>query len=329
MSETNSKGSGAARQTDPVVATGLWRETARPMSLGLMVPIGEGSAFGSTPRFQDIVEIGQTARAVGFDALWIADHLTLGHGTPDDPFRGVWECWTLMSALAAAVPDVQIGSLVACTGYRNPGVIAKMAEMIDEVSDGRFILGLGAGWHKPEYEQFGFPFDHRVSRFEEAIKIIHPLLRHGEADYQGRFFEANGAINRPRGPRPEGPPILVGSTSPRMLGLVARYADAWNSVWHSDTVKVREQLKIVDASCEEAGRDPKTLVRTAGGNMALSGYLGSRPNPFRGDAEAKAGLLDEFRQLGFRHFVCGLDPATPKSLEEFGEVIQRFDKAAS
>lgn len=322
----NSGAPGGFGQAGSLLATGHWPENPRPMSLGLMVPIGEGSAFGGTPRFRDIVEIGQTARAVGFDALWFADHFEMGHGTDEDPFRGVWECWTLMAAVAAAVPDVQIGALVACTGYRNPGVIAKMSETIDEVSDGRFILGLGAGWHKPEYDHFGFPFDHRVSRFEDAIKIIHPLLRQGKANYQGEFFQANDAINVPRGPRASGPPILVGSTGPRMLGLIAEYADAWNTVWHSDTVKVKELLQVVDAACEAIGRDPKTLVRTAGGNMALGGYLGSRPGAFAGDADAKAALLDEFQQLGFRHFVCGLDPCTPASLESFGDVIQRFDK---
>lgn len=306
--------------------TGLWPEQTRPMSLGLMVPIGEKSAFGSTPRFTDIVAIGQAARAAGFDALWFADHFSMGAGTDEDPFRGVWEAWTLMAAVAAAVPDVQIGSLVACTGYRNPGVIAKMTETIDEVSGGRFILGLGAGWHKPEYDQFGFPFDHRVSRFEDAIRIIHPLLREGRADYEGEFFQAKNATNTPRGPRPTGAPILVGSTGPRMLKLIAQYADAWNTVWHSSTEGVRELLAQVDAACESVGRDPATLVRTAGGNFASANPVGARPNPVRGDAETQASVLAEFRELGFRQFIVGLDASTPETVEAFGEVIAQLDK---
>jgi alkanesulfonate monooxygenase SsuD/methylene tetrahydromethanopterin reductase-like flavin-dependent oxidoreductase (luciferase family) len=305
-----------------LVATGHWPASDKAITLGLMVPISEQAAFGATPRFDDIVEIGLAARDAGFDALWFADHFVLGHGGGDDPFRGVWECWTLMAAVAARVPDLQIGSLVACTGYRNPGVIAKMSEMIDEVSGGRFILGLGAGWHKPEYDQFGFPFDHRVSRFEDAISIIHPLLRQGRADYQGEFFQANEALNIPRGPRASGPPVLIGSNGPRMLNLIAQYADAWNTVWHSNTAKAREQLVTLDAACEAAGRDPGTLVRTAGGNLAREGYLGARPNPVPNGDAAQAALIDEFRQLGFSHFICGLDPATPKSVEAFARVIE-------
>ncbi|HEU0165039.1 MAG TPA: LLM class flavin-dependent oxidoreductase [Thermomicrobiales bacterium] len=308
-------------------ALGYWPEQKRQMGIGVMIPISEGSAFGGTPRFKDIVEIGNTARDAGFDSLWFADHFSFGAGTDEDPFRGVWEVWTLMAAVAAAVPDLQIGTMVACTGYRNPGVIAKMTEMIDEVSDGRFILGLGAGWHKPEYDQFGLPFDHRVTRFEEAIKIIHPLLREGKADFQGEFFQANKAINQPRGPRPHGAPILVGSSGDRMVGLIAQYADAWNTAWHKDTVRATELSKKVDEALEAAGRDPKTLVKTTGCNIAGTGYTSVRGGAFEGDADAKAGLMNEFKELGFRHFIAGLDPVTPQSVEEFGKAIEIFDKA--
>lgn len=304
--------------TDPI-----WFGQTRPMSLGLMIPIAEGSHFGETPRFDDIVEMARTAADVGFDALWFADHFTFG--SREDGYRGVWECWTMMAAVAAAVPALQIGSLVACTGFRNPGVIAKMAEAIDEISKGRFILGLGAGWHEPEYRQFGFPFDHRYSRFEEALAIIHPLLRRGQADFQGRFFQAEDAVNQPRGPRATGAPILIGSNGDKMLRLIARYADAWNTVWHRSTEKVVPQLARLEAVCAEVGRDPQSLIRTAGGNFAMEGYLERRPDPVRGDADAMAGTLDDFRALGFKHFVCGLDPCTPATITAFGEVIGRLD----
>src|SRR5699024_8668910 len=138
----------------------------------------------------DMVEMAWVARDAGFEVIWFADHFSF-ESADSDEVRGVWECWTMMAAVAAQVPNVQIGSLVACTGFRNPGLIAKMTEAIDEISDGRCILGLGAGWHQPEYRQFGFPFDHRVSRFEDAIRIIHPLLREGKATYDGRFFQAD------------------------------------------------------------------------------------------------------------------------------------------
>lgn len=310
-----------------LVTKPVWFESDRPMSLGLMIPIGEKSHFGETPRFTDMVEMARTARGVGFEAIWFADHFSFEDGDSGE-HRGVWECWTMMAAVAAEVPDVQIGSLVACTGFRNPGVIAKMTESIDEISGGRFILGLGAGWHKPEYDQFGFPWDHRVSRFEDAISIIQPMLRDGEADYQGRFFEANHAVNRPRGPRPDGAPILVGSSGDRMLGLIAKYADAWNTVWHSDPAKVAALLPKVDAACEAAGRDPKSLIRTAGGNFAMEGYMNRRPNPVEGGVDEMATRLGQFRDLGLAHFVCGLDPCTPETIRSFGEVIERLDATA-
>lgn len=305
----------------------VWFESERPMSLGLMLPIGEESHFGATPRFTDMVEIAQAAREVGFEAIWFADHF-LFENADDGSVRGVWEVFSMMGAIAAAVPDVQIGSLVACTGFRNPALIAKTAETIDEISDGRFILGLGAGWHKPEYDAFGYPWDHRVSRFEEAIEIMRGMLRDGTATLEGKFFQARDAANRPRGPREGGAPILVGSSGDRMLGIIARHADAWNTVWHSDTTRIPELMQKVDAACEEAGRDPKSLIRTAGGNIAMGESLGRRPNAFDGTVEEKAQHLHSFRALGLSHFVCGLDACTPATISAFGEVIEQFDALA-
>lgn len=307
--------------------TPIWFESSRSMSLGLMLPLGEASHFGPTPRFSDMVEMATVARDVGFEAIWFADHFSFTDAEKDE-VRGVWEAWTMMAAVAAAVPDVQIGSLVACTGFRNPGIIAKMTEAIDEISGGKFILGLGAGWHEPEFEQFGFPFNSRVSRFEDAIRIIHPLLRDGKADYQGEFFQANDAVNLPRGPRESGAPILVGSSGDRMLGLVAEFADAWNTVWHSDPAKVAALMPKVDAALDAAGRPRESLIRTAGGNFAMEGYMGRRPNPVEGDVETMAARLGEFRDLGLSHFVCGLDPCTPATIEAFGTVIEAFDATA-
>lgn len=310
-----------------VVTNPVWFESGRPMSLGLMMPVGEGSHFGDTPRFSDIVEMAQAAREAGFEALWFADHF-LFEDADDGSIRGVWEAFSMMSAVAAVVPDVQIGSLVACTGFRNPALIAKTAESIDEISDGRFILGLGAGWHKPEYDAFGYPWDHRVSRFEESIDIMRHMLRDGIATLDGKFFQADNAANQPRGPRKSGAPIVVGSSGDRMLGIIARHADAWNTVWHADTSRIPELLAKVDAACVQVGRDPKTLIRTAGGNISMGENLGRRPNAFDGSIKEKAQHLDSFRELGLSHFVCGLDACTPDTITAFGDVIQQFDALA-
>jgi hypothetical protein len=200
-----------------------------------------------------------------------------------------------------------------------------MAETIDDISGGRFVLGLGAGWHKPEYDIFGYPFDHRVSRFEDAIAIIEPFLHAGRAEYEGTFFQARDAVNRPRGPRPDGAPILVGTGGERMLRITARYADAWNTVWHKDPAAVAPLMEAVDAACREVGRDPSTLVRTAGGNIAMPGYLGARPNPIEGDDRLIAQTVIGFRDQGMRHFIAGLDPCTPQTIEQFGRVIELID----
>jgi alkanesulfonate monooxygenase SsuD/methylene tetrahydromethanopterin reductase-like flavin-dependent oxidoreductase (luciferase family) len=310
----------------PTVATGHWPASKRPMGVGIMVPIAENGHFGPTPRFSDVVEIAQAAADSGFDSLWFADHFSFT--TPEGEVRGIWEAFTMMAAVAAVVPHLQIGSLVACTGFRNPGVIAKMAESIDEISDGRFILGLGAGWHKPEYDQFGFPFDYRVTRFEEAIRIIHPLLRQGRADFQGTFFQANNAVNAPKGPRASGPPILIGSRGDRMLGLLAEFADGWNAGWHSSTEQVAGQLEKLNQACEAIGRDPGTVAKTIGSNIKMSNSLDRRPDPVVGDNETRAQLMREFRDLGFVHYIAGLDLCTPDSVREFGEAVDLLDRDA-
>jgi alkanesulfonate monooxygenase SsuD/methylene tetrahydromethanopterin reductase-like flavin-dependent oxidoreductase (luciferase family) len=309
------------------------------MSLGLMIPLSERHAFGEeVPRFRDMHEMVRVAEQVGFDVAWFADHLIIGSGTFNSqvpggmvpataptPIRGVWECWTTMAGIAAATERIHVGSLVACTGFRNAGLLAKSVEAVDEISGGRAILGLGAGWHKPEYDMFGYPYDHRASRFEEALRVIQPLLRGETVTFRGAYERVEEAINRPVGPRPGGIPILVGTDGQRMLRVTARYADAWNTVWHKDPAAIPPLMEQVDAACREVGRDPATLVRTAGANIAQTGYRGARPDPIEGDAETIAERLRAFEALGLAHFVCGIDPCTPKSIEEFGRVIERLE----
>jgi alkanesulfonate monooxygenase SsuD/methylene tetrahydromethanopterin reductase-like flavin-dependent oxidoreductase (luciferase family) len=198
--------------------------------------------------------------------------------------HGPWECWSLLAALAASTRRMEIGTLVTCAGFRNPGLLAKMAETVDEISGGRLILGLGAGWHEPEYRAFGYPFERRFDRFEEALRVIRPLLTTGKVDHHGEFYQLENCELRPRGPRPGGAdrestgretggretlPILIGalSTGKRMLRLAAEYADQWNG-WlvhgRSHPDEVPPLTAAVDAACAKAGRDPATLVRTLG-----------------------------------------------------------------
>jgi alkanesulfonate monooxygenase SsuD/methylene tetrahydromethanopterin reductase-like flavin-dependent oxidoreductase (luciferase family) len=150
---------------------------------------------------------------------------------------------------------VELGSLVACTAFRNPALLAKMADTIDEISGGRLIVGLGAGWDGPENQAFDIKSDHRVDRFEEALQIIVPLLRTGRVDFAGKYYQARDCELRPRGPRPGGPPILIGAKGPRMLRLAASYADLWNAEG-----PMRQPGEIIplrasgDAACAAVGR---------------------------------------------------------------------------
>jgi len=308
-----------------VPITPIWPESPYQTTVGVMVPVSERHVFPGTPRYSDIVGLCQQAADAGFDAVWIADHFSF----PDeDGLRGAWDAWTLMAAIAASVPRVQIGPMVACTAYRNPGVIAKMTEMIDEISGGRFILGLGAGWQEDEYRQFGIRFEPRVSQFEEALKIIHGLLRHGEANIQGEHYQANNARNLPRGPRPQGAPIMIGSSGKKMLRLLARYADGWNTGWYGSTAGLPEKLDQLRQACEVEGRDFDSVVKTVAISIAMEGYTGNRPNPLWGDAEAQLAFLRDLQGLGFRHICVGLDPCTPETIAAFAPVIEAFHTAS-
>src|SRR5215211_254506 len=204
----------------------------RPLKVGLILPDTEREMGGETARWSDLVVMARMAEDLGFDSIWNADHLI--YRFPDKDVQGPWESWSLLAALAAVTSRVEIGPLVSCTSFRNPALLAKTADTVEEISGGRLILGLGAGWHEPEYIAFGYPFDHRVGRFAEAIRIIAGLLREGRVDFEGTYYQARDCELRPRGPRTSGPPIMIGTTGDRMLRLTAEFADLWNA-WGLNT----------------------------------------------------------------------------------------------
>ena len=300
---------------------GRWPEGREPFQFGIMLPMAEGDEGQPAPTFADLLTMARTANDVGIDIAWLPDHLVYRWPPANTP-NGAWESFSFIAGLAAATERISLGTMVTCTSFRNPGLTAKTAKAIDEISGGRFILGLGAGWHEPEYEMFGYPFDHRVSRFEDAIKIIQPLLTRGEVDYVGTYAQAVDAVIKPRGPRPEGPPIIVGTRGERMLRLTARYADAWNTVWHKEAAPAIEQMTNLDLACAEVGRDPKTVVRTVGGMIAMAGFEGDTAKFITGEREAVAAVLRGFQEAGFRHFIAVLEPCTPATIEEFGRIME-------
>jgi probable F420-dependent oxidoreductase len=263
--------------------------------------------------------------AAQLDSIWVYDHLL--YRWPGRPADGIWECWTMLSALAAATQRVEIGTLVACTQFRNPALTAKMAATLAEVSGGRLTLGLGAGWHKPEFDAFGFPFDHRVSRFDEALQIIVPLLREGRVDFSGTYYTARDCELLPRGPQP---PVLVAGSGPRMLRLTARYADSWNTAWHASPEKVSAAFDEMRAACADVGRDPATLGLTVSVPVAFPelGGVSSRSEYLTGPPSRIADALHSFEATGAQHVMVEFAPYTVAALEGFAEGVRAFrDKA--
>ena len=300
----------------------------RPMRVGVVMPMAEDDATRSTPSYAEIRAIALQAEAAGFDSIWVFDHLLFRF--PEQPTGGNWEAWTLLAALAEATTRVDLGTIVMCVPFRNPAVQAKMADTLDEVSGGRLILGLGAGWHQPEFDAFGVPFDHKVDRFEEALQIIVPLLREGQVDFTGRYYSAPNCELRPRGPRPGGPEILVGARRPRMLRLTARYADSWNTAWLGLPTALQERRAALEAACAEEGRDPSTLAVTVGVSVlyAEPGKTPDQPpSPDKalfGSAEEVAAGLRAYAEQSVAHVICSLEPTTPESLAWLAEALRIY-----
>jgi alkanesulfonate monooxygenase SsuD/methylene tetrahydromethanopterin reductase-like flavin-dependent oxidoreductase (luciferase family) len=317
---------------------------ARPMKLGLMLPHGEGWCDGVTPRWRDLHAMAERAEAVGFDSLWVVDHLLIRwaavaeqYGDPVSPElaaaepEGVWEGWTVLAALAAVTTRVELGTLVTCTGYRNPALLAKMADTVDEISNGRLGLGLGAGDVEDEHRSFGFRWDHRVSRFEEALAVITGLLRDGCIDHDGAYYQARECELRPRGPRVGGPPILIGAlgSGPRMMRLVAQHADRWNGwlVFGENRPDVVPPLReAVDAACVAHGRDPATLARSVAVGVALLGREDAEDAPIRGEPEEIAATLCAFAREGITEMQLLLAPNTLAGIEAFAPVLELLDR---
>lgn len=294
----------------------------RAFKIGWLASLDDTPSEGTTPRFSDVRALAQAAERAGLDSFWVADHFIAR--MPGDQEVGQWESFTFLSALAAVTSRIQLGPMVAATSFRNPALTAKMADSLDEISNGRFILGLGAGWHEPEYTAFGYPFDHLASRFEESLRIIVPLLREGEVDFAGKYYSARDAVLRPRGPSRNGPPILIGARRPRMLRLVARYANAWNTAWHTQPEVVAERWAAMRQACEEEGRDPATLELTAGVMLRLG--PDGKPAPeaahyLTGTNEEIAARLRGFVEVGVQHLILVIEPEGMIGFERFQPIL--------
>lgn len=286
------------------------------MKFGLMLPLAESE----TPGFATLREMAIAAEEGGLDSVWGADHLIFREGEVNE---GIHECWTVLTAVAAITRRVEIGPLVLALPFRNPALTAKMAAELDEVSGGRLILGLGCGWHQPEFDAFGYPFDHRVSRFEEGLEIIMPLLRGEKVTFEGRYHRVRDAELRPQPVRPGGPPVLIAGKQPRMLSLVARHAAQWNGAWYgvpSEADELRTRLANVRAALDEAGRDPATLTLTAGIFVAWDDADADAPErAIRGSPDEVAEALAGYDELGIAHVIAHVFPRTPDAVRRYAE----------
>jgi probable F420-dependent oxidoreductase len=281
---------------------------------------------GQILRYVQIRNTALAAEEAGFDSVWLYDHLL--YRNEGEPTTGIWECWTTLSALAEATQRVELGSLVACSQFRNPAILAKMAATLDEVSGGRLIFGIGAGWNQPEFDAFGIPFDHRVDRLKEALQVIVPLVREGKVDFQGRYYTARNCEISPRGPRPNGPPILIGGWGPRVLRLAARYADFWNAGYYTWPESFAEQRGAFEKARDEVGRDPATIGVTT---VLKVGWpdLGELPSFFgneclTGSSEEIAAAFRAYDDSGVSHVMCHYAPDGPEALGRLGEAMRVY-----
>lgn len=291
------------------------------LKVGLHLPETERVA-----PWREIADICRTAEAVGFDSIWVPDHLL--YRFPGEPTKGPWECWSILSAVAAITERVEIGPLVLCTNFRNPGLIAKMAATVDEISGGRLILGLGAGWHEPEYDAFGFPYDQRFGRFVEAFTIIRTLMRERRIDFTGRFYTLRDCEILPFGPRPDGPPLMIGSRGPQMLATTLPHVDMWNGwyAWTGNTTEGYRALHAeIDAAAEAAGRAPADIERTMAVLLRFpeaDGPVDPRATVIQGDVDLMAEAITEVARAGVDHVQVVLEPCTPASVERFGRALE-------
>jgi probable F420-dependent oxidoreductase len=294
------------------------------MKVGLILPMSDDDGAG-TPSWPAIRDLARRAEAGGADSVWVYDHLIF---RLDGPATGIHEAWTLLSAVAAATERVELGTIVLATSFRNPALLAKMATTLDHISGGRLILGVGCGWHEPEYTAFGYPFDHRVDRFEESLQIIAPLLRAGAVTFAGTYHRADDCVILPRGPRPR-VPLLIAAKGPRMLRLTVEHADAWNTAWFGmPDDRLRQRLADVRAACQAAGRDPASLEVTVGVTVKTeAGDEWGRPGApaaLLAEPDVVADALRAYAALGVGHVQLDVQPATSATFDTVLAGIARY-----
>jgi len=296
---------------------------ALPFDIGVVLPLAQFGPDRITPRWSDIRLMAGRAEEMGFDTLWTPDELLWR--VPDASPQGMWDGVSMAGAVAATTSRAKVGTWVLSALHRNPGIIAKTAETLDEISGGRFVFGLGAGHEWPgQARAFGLPEDRIFARFEEALRIIVPLMRKGHADFEGEFHAARDLPQQPAGPRPNAIPLLIGGNGPKGQRYAALHADTWSG-YAEERASVEElgpRLATLDAICEEVGRDPTTIGRGAGVSVNPLEPSGWRASVISGSAEEIADALRSFREAGFTQVDIMLGPGTLEAFEAMAPVLE-------
>jgi alkanesulfonate monooxygenase SsuD/methylene tetrahydromethanopterin reductase-like flavin-dependent oxidoreductase (luciferase family) len=289
-----------------------------PLSIGVQLPEVERDV-----RWPEYLSMAHAAEEVGFDSIWLGDHLLYrGDGREE---RGPWEAWTLLAALATVTERVRLGPLVACASFHPPGLIAKMAATVDEISGGRFVLGLGAGSVEIEHAIFGLPVERRVSRFAESFEIVRRLLAGERVTYGGSYWSADDAVLLPEPARRV--PLMAGTVGERMLGITLPHVDVWNAwyTWFGNSVEgFREVSGRVDAAAELVGRDPREIARSACVLVQLDAEAVKRPH----DAdtvpithEQLPRMLHDLEAAGADEAILVVRPITEDSIRALGAAL--------
>lgn len=259
---------------------------------------------GNGQTWQDTLEGCRYAESTGWDGIWYADHFMPNEENVDQPIH---EAWSILAAIAASVPRVRIGPLVAGNTYRNPALTAKIAATVDHISGGRVVLGLGAGWQENEHEKYGFEFSTvkgRLDRLDEAVEIVTSLLSNNRTNYQGDHYTILDAPLDPKPVQTKIPLMIGGGGRKRTLRTAAIHADEWN-YWGMPS-DIAELCQVLDTHCDDVGRDPAEIERSACALMFIA------------DNEEK---LERFRDTDFgRATIVGTPTEVIDIVGEYAEV---------
>jgi alkanesulfonate monooxygenase SsuD/methylene tetrahydromethanopterin reductase-like flavin-dependent oxidoreductase (luciferase family) len=303
----------------------------RELKVGMVLPLYEDPETGRPHRWDELRAMARLAEAIGFDTVWVPDELLWRVSVWPGP-RGWWECIAMTGAVAEATERVEVGTWVLSANQRNPGLTVRAVETLDELTGGRFVFGLGAGSGDSEARAYGLPLDKVVSRFEDSLEIILPLLRTGHADHDGPYHQARDLESRPRGPRSGAIPLMLGAGGPRTIALAARHADTW-SYYAQERSEPAEFVPLIgqlEAACEAIGRDPATIGRSAGIFVEPTEATGTEAFglgvPVRGSADQVADGIRAFAGVGVTQVECMVWPTTIAALEAMGPVLERLGR---